>query len=89
MDAKIKVKEYNISTKGQTKMAKIGDYWSEKQTTEIVNLLKEYKDVFSKDYKYLKGLVEEMGEIKIDLILEVKPVKKGPHKLAHKCKDIV
>jgi hypothetical protein len=31
--------------------------------------MKEYQDVFSQDYKYLKGLVEEMGEMKIELIL--------------------
>ena len=47
-------------------MAKIGDYWSEEQTTEIVNLLREFQDVFAIDYKDLKGLVHEMGEMKID-----------------------
>ena len=89
MDAKIKGKEYNISTKGQPKVAKICDYWSEKHTTEIANLPKEYQDVFSRDYKDLKGLVKEMGEMKIDLNLEAKPVKQIPYKLAHKYKDIV
>ena len=89
MDAKIKIKEFNISTEGQPKMAKIGDYWSEQQTIDIVNLLKEYQDVFSIYYKDLKGLIEEMGEMKINLILEAKPVKKRPYKLAHKYKDIV
>ena len=39
-------------------MEKIGDYWSEEQTTELV---------FARDYKYLKGLVHEMGEMKIDI----------------------
>ena len=29
MDAKIKIKYFNISTKGQPKMARIGDYWLE------------------------------------------------------------
>ena len=41
-------------------MAKIGDYWSEEQTTEIVNLLKEFQDVFSRYYKDVNGLVHEM-----------------------------
>ena len=66
-------------------MAKIGDYWSEEQTTEIVKLLKEFQDVFARDYKDLKGLVHEMGEMKID----VRAVKKMPYKLAHKYKEIV
>ena len=48
-------------------MARIGDYWNNEQTTEIVNLLKEFQDVFSRDYKYLKGLVQEMGEMKIKI----------------------
>ena len=33
MDANIKIKEFNIVKEGQEKMAKIGDYWSEQQTT--------------------------------------------------------
>ena len=70
-------------------MARIGDYWSEQQTTEIVDLLKEYQDVFARDYKDLKVLVEEMGEMKIDLLPEATPIKKRPYKLAHKYKEIV
>ena len=68
MDAKIKIKKINIATEGQPKMARMGDYWSDQQTTEIIDLLKEYQDVFATDYKDLKGLVEEMGEMKIDLL---------------------
>ena len=40
LDAKVKTKEFNISSDDRPKMAKIGDYWNEEQTTEIVNLLK-------------------------------------------------
>jgi hypothetical protein len=49
---------------------------SDKQTIDIVNLLKEYQDVFACDYKDLKGLVEEMGEMKIELIPRAKPIRK-------------
>ena len=89
MDAKIKIKEINITKEGDPKMARIGDYQSEQQTIELVDLLKEYQDVFARDYKDLKGLVEEMGEMKIDLLLEAIPVKKRPYKLADKYKEIV
>ena len=54
-----------------------------------MNLLKEFQDVFSRDYKELKGLVIEMGEMKIDTKPDVRPVKKRPYKLAHKYKEIV
>ena len=69
-------------------MARIGDYWSDQQTIEIIDLFKEYQDVFARDYKDLKGIVEEMGEMKIDLLPEATPIKKRPYKLAHKYKEI-
>ena len=78
MDAKIKIKEVNITKDGQHKMARISDYWSKLQTIKIVNFLKEYQDVFARVYKDLKGLVEEMGEMKIDLIPDATPVNKRP-----------
>ena len=53
LDAKVKIKEVNISNDDRPKIAKIGDYWTEAQTTEIVNLLKEFQDVF-RDYKDIK-----------------------------------
>ena len=67
LDAKIKTREVNISNDYRPKIAKFGDYWSKAQTTEITNLLKEFQDVFSRDYKDLKVLVHEMGEMKIDI----------------------
>ena len=66
LDAKVKTKEVDISNDDQPKQAKIGDYWNDQQTTEIMNLLKEFQDVLARYYKYLKGLVHEMGEMKID-----------------------
>lgn len=32
-------------------------------------MVKESQGVFPRDYKYLKGLVEEMGETRIELAL--------------------
>ena len=89
LDAKVKTREFDTSNDHRPKIEKIGDYWSEPQTTEITNLLKEFQDVFSRDYKDLKGLVHEMGEMKIDIKPDVRPVKKRPYKLAHKYKEIV
>ena len=64
LDAKVKTKEVDISNDDRPKIAKIGDYWNEQQTTEIVNLLREFQDVFARDYKDIKGIVQEMGEMK-------------------------
>ena len=82
LDAKVKTKEVDISNDDRPKIAKIGDYWNEHQTTEIINLLREFQDVFARDYKDLKGLVQEMGEMKIDTKPDVRPVKKRTYKLA-------
>jgi hypothetical protein len=76
MDVEIRMKEFDISNDDRPKMVRVGDYWFDKKTTDIVNLLKEYQDVFARDYKDLKGLVEEMGEMKIELIPGAKPIKK-------------
>jgi hypothetical protein len=89
MDAEIKIKEVDTTNDDRPKMAHIGDYWTKMWTTKIVYFLKEYQDVFSRYYKYLKGLVKEMGEIKIDLDPCAKSVKKRPSKLDHKYKEIV
>ena len=85
----MKTKEVDILNDDRPKIAKIGDYWNEHQTTAIINLLREFQDVFARDYKDLKGLVQEMGEMKIDTKPDVRPVKKRPYKLAHKYKEIV
>lgn len=89
MDSQIRTKEVDISTNNHPNLAKIGDYQPAEKTTKIVNLLKQYEDFFSRDYKYLKGRVHEMGEMKIQLLLDENPIKKRPYKLTHKYKDIV
>ena len=89
MDSKIKIKEVNIANEGQPKMSRIGDYQLDQQTTQIIDFLREYQDVFARDYKELKGLVEEMGEMKIDLLPEANPINKRPYNLADKYKEIV
>ena len=47
MDEKIKTKEFDLSNDEWPKMERIGKYWSEEKTTDIVNLLKELQDVFA------------------------------------------
>jgi hypothetical protein len=47
MDAEIRLKEFDISNDDRPKMVRVGDYWSHKQKTDIVSLLKEYQDVFA------------------------------------------
>ena len=55
---------------------------------ENVYFLKDYTDVFKRDYKDQNGLNKEMRKMNIDILPNSKPIKKSPYKLAHKCKDI-
>lgn len=89
MDSQIKTKEVKILANHQPKLAKIEDYWSEEQKKKIVNLLRGYHDVFARDYKDLKGIVQEMGEMKITFLPNANLVKKRLYKLAHKYKYIL
>jgi hypothetical protein len=76
MVAEIKTKEFDISIDDQPKMARVGDYWSDKQTMEIMDLLKQYQYDFSRNCKDLKILLQEMGEMQIKIIHGTKIVKK-------------
>ena len=49
----------------------------------------EYQDVFVRDFKYLEGLVQEMGEIKIEIKPNARVVKKCLYKLIHRYTEIV
>lgn len=46
MDAEIKTKEVNISIDDHLNLSNIGDYWTEDQDIEIVNLLKDINMYF-------------------------------------------
>lgn len=88
MDTEIKICEFDILNDDQPKISRLGNYLSYKQIAEFIDLLKEYQDISMHNYQYLKGLVKQMGEMKINLIPGENPIKKRPYKLAHKYKPI-
>jgi len=83
------LKQVNIGTEENSKIANIGDYWEPAQQAEIVALLKEYQDVFAKDFWDMKGIVEELGVMRIPLKPEAQPIKKRPYRLNLKYKERV
>lgn len=62
-------------------MAIIGDYWDEHTVAEVVALLKDYEDLFSKSLTNMKGVVRELGKTKIELKLGTKQIKKRPYRM--------
>ena len=79
--APIKVKKVNIGMNDNPKMASIGDYWDEKIVERIAYLLSEYNDMFPTTFTDMKGIAGELGEMKIPLKPEARPIRQRPYRL--------
>ena len=62
-------------------MASIGDYWDEQIVEIITLLLREYIDLFPTTFIEMKGITEEVGEMKIPLRAEERPIRQRPYRL--------
>ena len=65
----------NIVTEGKPKLASIGDYWDEETVGHIADLLKQYQDLFPTKFTEMKGILGDMGVMRIPLKEGVKPVR--------------
>lgn len=63
----LKSKKYNIGSEKNPKLAIIGDYWDDETVNRVVDLLKEYQDIFPTTFSEMKGIAGELGEMKIQL----------------------
>lgn len=75
----LKTKKVNIDIEAEPKFAQIGDYWDNAIVEKFVELLCEYQDLFPKKFSDLKGIIGDLGIMKITLKLDVKPVKQRPY----------
>ena len=71
---KVKIKKVNIGTDANPKMASIGDYWDDETVGHIVDLLQEYQDLFPTNFIEMKGILGDLGVMKIPLREGSKPV---------------
>jgi hypothetical protein len=62
-----------LALKKCLKMAIIGDYWDKETVTQVVDLLKEYEDLFPHKFSKMKGIAGSLGAMKIQLKLDAKP----------------
>jgi hypothetical protein len=67
----------------------VRNYWDEKTSQEIHNLLWEYEDLFPKTFSKLKGIKGVMGEMKIELKSGSKLVRHRPYLLKPRVKEKV
>jgi hypothetical protein len=85
----IKTKKFNIGTEETPKIANVIDYWDAATIDKITELLHEYQDLFPTKFTDMKGIKGPMGEMRITLKPDVKPVKKIPYRLNPKYKEKV
>ena len=63
----LKIKKVNIGSSENLKFANIRDYWDDKNVKNIIDLLHELQDLFPTNFFEVKGIVGDLGEMKIPL----------------------
>jgi len=71
----MKTKQVNIGMEEEPKYATLGDYWDYATVNKVVELLCEYEDLFLTKITKLKGILGDLGMMKITLKLDAKLVK--------------
>lgn len=89
MTTPLKTKQVNIGTEAEPKFTNIGDYWDDATVDKVVELLCEYQDLFPTKFLDLKGIIGNLGIMKITLKPDVKLVKKRLYLLNPKYKEKV
>ena len=78
---KVKIKKINIGIEADPKFASIGDYWDDETIGDIANLLQEYQVLFPMKFTEMKGILGDLGVMRIPLKVDVKPMKERPYRL--------
>ena len=78
---KVKIKKINIGIEADPKFASIGYYWDDETVGHIVNLLQEYQDLFPTKFVEMKGILGDLGVMRIPMKKYVKPMKQCPYRL--------
>ena len=78
---KVKIKQINIGTEADPKFASIGDYWDKETVGNIADLLRRNQDLFPTNLIEMKGIIGDLGVMRIPLKEGAKPVKQLPYRL--------
>ena len=85
----LRTKKVNIGSPENPKFANIGDYWDDETVGKITDLLHEFQDLFPTKFLEMKGIIGDLGEMKIPLNTDTKPVKQRPYRLNLRYKENV
>ena len=61
----LKIKKVNIGSPENPKIANIGDYGDDESVGKINDLLHKFQEMFSTKFTEMKGIVGDLGEMKI------------------------
>jgi hypothetical protein len=85
----IKIKKVNIGIDQSPNFVNVGDYWNVSTIDKITELMHEYQDLFPTKFTNMKGIKGPMGEMRIPLNLDARPLKQRPYRLNPKYKEKV
>ena len=74
MTQSLNIKKVNIGTDENPKFTNVGEYWDEETMAKITDLLHEFQDLISTKFSKMKGILGDLGEMKILLKLDAKPI---------------
>ena len=86
---KLKIKKVNIRSEASTKLTSIGDYQDDKTIGQVADLLQEYQDLLPTIFEDMKGILGDLGVMRIPLKEGANPVKQCPYRLNPKYKENV
>jgi hypothetical protein len=85
----IEINKVNIGIEHTPKIANVGDYWDASTIDKITELLHEYQDLFPTKFTDMKDIKGPMGEMRIHLKPDARPVKQRSYRLNPKYKEKV
>ena len=70
----VRTKQVNIGTEEKPKFVTIGDYRGDTTVDKVAELLREYQDLFPTKFMELKGIIGDLGVMKITLKPDAEPI---------------
>ena len=87
MSQPLNIRKVNIGTEENSKFASVGDYWDKETMEKITYMLHEFQYLFPTKFSEMKGILGDLGEMKISLKADVKPVRQRPYPLNPRYKE--
>ena len=71
----MKIKKVHIRSPKNPKFTNVQYYWDDEAVAKIEDLLHEYQNLFPTNFSEMRGIVGDLGEMKIPLGPVAKPSK--------------